>query len=195
MAVSGSWRVGEEGRNVVMKHHYLMLVALAFATTSIFASAVRAEEGRPKERDVCIPHSKQQGFWHCDLKSLNEIKCEGKAILGLYDDWKVAHSRSGAFEVIRNKYRELNDARAFKSWLNCQGFRLVYAGRLGRTPIPNTSSASVSISAEFKRSEVEPYPITIFNILGLLGWYEYERFVIQLDDYGQIGGIQVFKTL
>ena len=178
-----------------MKHYKIMLVVLACALANIIASAVRAEEGITKASDLCIPHLQQQGPWICDLQTLNKTKCEGTPIAGLDDEWKVVQSQKDAYQLLKDKYRAFNDAKAFMSWLKCQGFRQAYVGKGQGLSVPNGSATSFHIGVEYARTEIEPYPLPFFSITRLTGWDEYQRFVIYLDDSGQIALIKVFKTL
>ena len=179
-----------------MKRFQTIFLKSACCVFAVFAgSAVNAQEPATKLADKCIPQTQEKGHWDCDLQTLNDAKCETTPIPGLDESWKAVRSKEDAFQVLRDKYRELQDAKAFISWLKCQRFRIVYVGTGYRVPGHHRSAKALYIRASYARTEIEPYPLSFFSFGRLTGWDDFQSFVIPLDDFGQIVTIEVFKTL
>lgn len=161
----------------------------------LIASAVNAQDPATALSGKCIPQLQESGPWNCDQKTLYETKCESAPILGLDESWKAVRSKEDAFQLLKDKYQGLQDAKAFISWLKCQDFRRVYVGKGIPVLYPNRSINSLHIRAEYARSEIEPYPLSFFSISRLTGWDEFQTFAIYLDDFGHIVTIEIYKTL
>jgi hypothetical protein len=178
-----------------MKILHTGLLGLACALAFPYASAANAQEPATALSSKCIPQLQENGPWICDLKTLNETKCESAPILGLDESWKAVRSKEEAFQLLKDKYQELQDAKAFMSWLKCQRFRIVSAGKGISVPGHNRSENALDIRAEYARTEIEPYPLSFSSISRLMGWDEFQTFAIYLDDFGHIATIEIYKTL
>ncbi len=132
----------------------------------------------------CRPRKSEDGPWRCSTITIEETRCnkpEGKR-LQLEPEWAAVNSEDDAFTVLRAKYEELSDAKAFVQWMACQGFRM-YADR-------NPGGSQINyIDATYMRTEINPVPVAFYDIWGQLGYRLVERFVIRLDPSGNINTV------
>ncbi len=156
-------------------HSIFVLMAACAMWLSIPASAQDAEGD-------CRPHTKEEGPWSC---LITKMECAGEQHIQLDPVWAAVNSAEDSYLILKNKYVEINDANAFVQWLACQRFR-VYATSTGRV------KPAIVIDAGYLRSEIEPYPIRWWDVKGMIGLRFSERYVVELDEFGQVRSVSLW---